>query len=290
MKKTIYKVAFAVVLVGLVLGAAIYRSLPSSAIEAPPNFPPLNAGVGSPGALVDAAQQAVENPPLFAIAKTDWPLLGIAEPRTAWEYVQRGMYRQDDLEDEDAAYEDYVHAEELLEEIAHRTGDETLPERLLLIHFRLGPIYLHRGMWEDAIRHFDYILEEDPEAEGIHREIDLAYHGMAEELLHEGHEDEAQEAFHKAYEYFEHEYEIAPHNQLTLYEFGEFLLEPEVHLEDVDQEAMALDLFQRYLARAEQHCDTYPLRILKIDKEARHLGGPGSDLAIENCVERKAVQ
>lgn len=290
MKTMLYRVLFAVALVGLVLGVAVYRSLPSSAIQIHPSYPPLNAGIGSPGAVIDESVQAIENPVFFALVKADWPLLEIAEPRTAWEYVQRGMYRQDDLEDEDAAVEDYLQAEELLEEIAARTGDETLPERMLLIHLRLGPIYLHRGEWENAIHEFDVVLEENPESEGIHREIALAYLGMGKELLEEGHDAEAQEAFQEAYDYFNHETEIAPFNQLTLYEFGEFLLEPEVHLEEVDQPALARELFQRYLARAEQHCDTYPVRILKVDKEARELGGAGSALAIENCVERKAVQ
>ena len=284
------RVALAVVFLGIVLGAALYESLPSRAIVVPVSYGPLHAGIGSPGAIVDEAQQAIENPVLFALVKTDWPLLGIAEPRTAWEYVQRGMYRQDDLEDESSAIADYLHAEELLEEIAQRIGDESLPERMLLIHLRLGPIYLQRGQWEDAIRHFGFVLDENPEAEGIHREIALAYFGLGQDQLREGLEAKSQESFQIAFESFERELEVAPDNQLTLYDFGEFLLEPEVRLDGVDQSNLARGLFQTYLERAEEHCDTYPIRILKVDKKARNLGGAGRDLAIENCVEGKAVR
>ena len=290
MKSVVIRVALAVILLGLVLGVVLYESVPSSAIVVPVSYDPLNAGIGSPGAIVDEAQQATENPAFFALVKTDWPLLGIAEPRTAWEYVQRGMYRQDDLEDEESAIEDYLHAEELLEEIAERTGDESLPERMLLIHLRLGPIYLHRGEWEDAIRHFEFVLEENPESAGIQREIALAHHGMGKDQFQEGLLSEAQESFRKAFESFEAELEVSPANQLTLYDFGEFLLDPEVRLDGIDQPARARTLFQSYLERAEKHCDTYPIRILKVDKKARNLGGAGSDLAIENCVEGKAVR
>ena len=152
------------------------------------------------------------------------------------------MYRQDDLEDEESAIEDYLYAEELLEEIAERTGDESLPERMLLIHLRLGPIYLHRGEWEDAIRHFEFVLEENPESAGIQREIALAHHGMGNDQFQEGLLSEAQESFRKAFESFEAELEVSPANQLTLYDFGEFLLDPEVRLDGIDQSSVSFFL------------------------------------------------
>ncbi len=305
----IIKSVVGVLAVAVALGFALVRPDKSKAVASTRSLPPLHAGIGSPGSVIEEGQQH-ENPEFFAIVKTDWPVLGIEEPRTAWEFVQRGAYYQDDLEDEEAARLDYEHALELLEEIAERTGDIALPERLLQVHFRLGPIYLHRHEYERAIEHFETLLHEDPELEGINREIALAFEGLAEEALHDGDHDKAEEYFQEAYNHFAIEFDIAPTSQILLYEFGEFLLLPEVgdlyevdvvafhavpRLDGegnpilVDKVAEARDYFQRYLARAVEHCDTYPFRIRKVDKRARDLGGPGSDLAIRNCVLRERI-
>ena len=63
-----------------------------------------------------------------------------------------------------------------------------------------------------------------------------------------------------------------------------FLLEPEVQLEGVDQETVAREHLQTYLQEAAFHCDTYPYKILKVDKLARELGGAGGSAALQNCL------
>ncbi len=311
MKSLLWKAIVGVLAVAAVTVFALVRPDESGAIASPQSYPPLHAGIGSPGSVILEGEQH-ENPPFFAIVRSDWLTLGIEEPRTAWEFVQRGIHFQDDLEDEEAARLDYEHALELLEHIAEETGDITLPERLLQAHFRLGPIYLHRHEYELAIEHFEVILAENPEAEGPNLEIALAFEGLAEEALHEGDLVHAQEYFQEAWGHFVLEENNAPNSQLLLYDIGEFLLLPEVpdlfevvqvdptHVELVrdengdpvllDKEARALDALQRYLARAVEHCDTYPFRILEADKKARELGGPGNALALRNCViERERI-
>ncbi len=289
------------VLAGLVAFAVVRPDQSNAVIATPSSYPPLHAGIGSPGAVITEEQH--ENPEFFAIVKTDWLTLGIEEPRTAWEFVQRGAYYQDDLEDEEAARLDFEHALELLEEIAHRLDDPTLPERMLQAHFRLGPIYLHRHEYERAIEHFESLLHEDPELEGINREIALAFKGLAEEALHDGDEAKAEEYFHEAFVHFERELENGCFtrrvgdvdslmcNQLTTYEFGEFLLEPEVHIAELaDQTGRARELLELYLDRAVEHCDVYPLRIIEVDHKVRELGGEGNDLALRNCIDRERIR
>ncbi len=280
-----------------VVAFAVVRPDQSKAIATPTSYPPLHAGIGSPGSVIREGEQP-ENPEFFAIVKTDWPVLGIAEPRTAWEFVQRGIHYQDNLENEEAGRLDYEHALEMLEEIAHTHNDPTLPERLAQAHFRLGPIYLHRGEYERAIEHFEVILHENPEAELINLEVAVAFKHLGEEALEHGDEHKAEEYFHEAYEHFERELEVGCFtregkrlcNQLALFEFGEFLLEPEVHLDGVDQHALALELFEGYLDRAVEHCDTYPLRILEVNHLVEELGGHGNELAIRNCIDRERIQ
>src|SRR5260370_32695616 len=45
--------------------------------------------------------------PFYVEGKVDYEKLGIASPGNAWEYAQRGIYRQDDLEDIAVAVADY---------------------------------------------------------------------------------------------------------------------------------------------------------------------------------------
>lgn len=297
MKSIAIKGLIVILVLAGVVAFAVVRPDQSKAIASPTSYPPLHAGLGSPGSVIVEGQQH-ENPEFFALVKTDWPVLGIAEPRTAWEFVQRGAYYQDDLEDEEAARLDYEHALELLEEIAHELDDPTLPERLAQAHFRLGPIYLHRGEYERAIEHFETILHEQPEAELINLEIGVAFFHLGEEAHEQGDEVHAQEYFHEAFEHFERELEVGCFtrqgqrlcNQLALYEFAEFLLTPEVQLDGVDQPALARELLEGYLDRAVEHCDTYPLRIIEVNHKVEELGGQGNELAIRNCIDRERIR
>jgi len=257
----------ALTLAGLVL-AIFLLEFPSQVDAQKPasNLPPLHAGVDSPGAI---PEEQPENPLFFFEGKVDWPLLDLSEPRTAWEYTQRGMFLQDDVGDVDGALQDYQRAEEMLEEIAARLNDPTLPERLLILHFRLGNIYLERGKYEDAIQEFEVLLEEDPELEGVHRHIAEAYIGLGE--------------FEKAFEAFQEELSISPRSQKTNFEFALLVLRPDVQLQGVDQEALAREHLEIYLEEAARHCDTYPHKILRADKLVRELGGEGGTAALQNC-------
>src|SRR5947209_2201680 len=51
--------------------------------------------------------------PFYFEGKVTWEKLGISTPSNAWEFVQRGIHRQDDLEDMDGAKADYAKALEL---------------------------------------------------------------------------------------------------------------------------------------------------------------------------------
>src|SRR5690242_1407936 len=45
--------------------------------------------------------------PFYFEGRVDWDLLKIEQPSNAWEYAQRGIHKQDDLEDFAGAMEDY---------------------------------------------------------------------------------------------------------------------------------------------------------------------------------------
>jgi tetratricopeptide (TPR) repeat protein len=266
MKDRILILAFLPAALGIALVFWVFSAQEVQAQMPASELPPLHAGIDSPGAVIE---EQPENPVFFFEGKVDWLLLEIAEPRTAWEYTQRGMFLQDDVEDVDAALEDYLHAKELLAEIAERLNDPTLPDRLLILHFRMANIYLKRGNYREAIQEFEVLLEEDPELSGVNRHIAEAYDGLRE--------------FENAYKAYQEELKLNPLNQKTLFEFALFLLEPEVRLEGVVQETVAREHLEIYLQEAAYHCDTYPYKILKADKLVRDLGGTGGSAALQNC-------
>lgn len=67
--------------------------------------------VGYPGYTVGEFQAANPNyphpNPFYFEGKIDWNLLGITQPQTTWDYLQRGMHYQDDLNDIPDAIADY---------------------------------------------------------------------------------------------------------------------------------------------------------------------------------------
>src|SRR5258706_5272781 len=48
--------------------------------------------------------------PFYFEGRIDWDLLKIDQPTNAWEFAQRGIHRQDDLEDFQGAIDDYRKA------------------------------------------------------------------------------------------------------------------------------------------------------------------------------------
>jgi len=203
------------------------------------------------------------NPSHFFEFRVDWPILGIAEPRTAWEYTQRGMYLQDEVGDVNAAIVDYMRAEELERE---RSCGPGLPPPsqgacLQILHARLANIYLERGEYERAIEELDFILEENPFAPGLHFELAEAYLGLGNGG--------------KAVEEFRHELEIQPCHQATHFELGEVLIEQ-------GNETEGRQHLTEYLQQALLHCDSFPHRILKARRLLEEHGGP-LEMADSTC-------
>lgn len=215
-------------------------------------FSPLHAGIDSPGAVL-APQNP--NPQHFFEFRVDWPLLNISEPRTAWEYTQRGIYFQDDVGDLNAAMANYMRADELERARSCAPGIPPVPGRacLQILHGRLANIYLESGQFQRAIDELDFILEENPFAPGLHFELAEAYVGLGNRA--------------KAIEEFGRELEIQPCHQATHFELGELLLEE-------GDEIGGRQHLTEYLQQALLHCDSFPHKILKARRLLSQHGGP----------------
>ena len=214
-------------------------------------FPPLFAGIDSQGAY---PLPQSPDPLLFFEAKAYWPALNIEQPRTAWEYVQRGIYKQDELEDVDGAIADYMEA-------------ERLNDHILLIHARLGYINLKRGKelasvatssaaaiaaLTESVRRYDEVLEEQPHREGIHAKLGEAYqikYGITR----------LQSDADKALEEYQAELNGSPTFQKVLYERAKLF-------RDLGRRDEARASMEAYLAQTVLHGDPYPYKILAARK------------------------
>lgn len=227
-------------------------------------YPPLYAGVDSVGAILEDQSP---NPGHFFEEKVYWPQLGIATPRTAWEYTQRAMYLQDDVGDLAAAMADYEQADAM--ELARSCGPGVpLIEGqacLLILRARLGVIALESGQYNEAIAQLEFLLEESPFAPGAHFELGEAYLGL-------GDRDKAIEAFRDELGVGagEEAHAHQPCHQLTHFELGELLIEGGDPGEEFEGRAHLTE----YLRQTLLHCDTEPYKILKARKLLEDHGGP----------------
>ena len=65
------------------------------------------AGFGQTGVFQTTNPNYPARNPFYFEGKIDYEKLGIVSPANAWEYMQRGIHRQDDLEDIEGAISDY---------------------------------------------------------------------------------------------------------------------------------------------------------------------------------------
>jgi tetratricopeptide (TPR) repeat protein len=250
---------------------------------------PFHAGIGSQGGQPDP--QLNPDPTFFFEERVNWPALvrqipgcgSIAPadcpPRSAWEYAQRGMYKQDELENIEAAVEDYRKSEEM-------------NNRIQIVQARLGVIEKREAKEreeakdyegavehaEAAIEHFDHILEEAPFHQGVPFLLGEAYEIKYKALKELGRADDAAAALAKAEEEFKGELRIAPASQRTHLALAELFIEE-------GRDGDALPHLETYLCQAQWNSDQFPVRILKARKEREELGRTGDLQCAEACVE-----
>ena len=238
-------------------------------------YDPLYAGIGSQGG--EPSEQKPD-PTFFFEDRVNWPALQKqipgGEPRTAWEYGQRGMYKQDELEDVAGAVVDYKTS-------------ESMNPRIQIVQARLGVIALkdaehleEQGQYQqavtrldDAIGRFDHILEESPYHQGLHYLLGEAYEAKHTALDHLGDASGSADALAKAEEEFQQELNLAPASQRTHLALAELLI-------GEGRNDQAVQHLTVYLCQAKLHSDTVPLRILQARKEREDLtGGAALDCA-----------
>jgi tetratricopeptide (TPR) repeat protein len=108
--------------------------------------------------------------PFYFEGKVTWELLGISTPGNEWEYVQRGIHYQDDLEDIPNAIADYQKALTnnslsnntcQIVTVAVPPGNLTPPPCMFTVRLRLGVLLMHSDPTQ-ALSLFQDVLKIDP--------------------------------------------------------------------------------------------------------------------------------
>ncbi len=220
--------------------------------------------------------------PFYFEGKIDYELLRIDQPATAWEYLQRGIHRQDDLEDYHAAVEDYRQALELnnvdngscqiVNSLPANFGNLDPPPCMFTLRLRLGYLLIHDDP-EESIRLFREVLDSDPLRLEVNFLIGEAYEILAEEAESQ---DEKEQYYRKAIEALQAELALTPpvddpslspdeaNNAHTHWLLAEIY-------EKQGEYGEAIGAFESYLKATEWHSDVLPWRIPLAEKKIEEL-------------------
>ncbi len=244
------------------------------------------AALGQNGTYVPGQFQST-NPnypkpnPFYFEGKIDWNLLGITQPQNAWEFLQRGIHYQDDLNDIPDATNDYQTAlamnslqNQTCQIVSAATlvvinGTLTVPTQLtpapcmFTLRMRLG--YLLRNTNPStAIQLFQEVLQIDPQRLGVNTVIAETYVIEAQQA---GDPVTQQAAYANAVTAYQAELALSPVTPQSIALTGDAANNSKVHWElaqvyvATGQNSLAKSELQLYLQATQWHSDVYPWRI-----------------------------
>lgn len=206
--------------------------------------------------------------PFYFEGKVTWEKLGIVTPSNSWEFVQRGIHRQDDLEDLDGAKADYAKA---LETNSLRNGTcqivTSVPASgfgeldpapcMFTVRLRLAYL-LRKDDPAQAIQLFQEVLEIDPLRLEVNQMIGEVYMIQAD--------------YSKAVAAFQAELALSPVTPQTIALTGDEANNAHTHwalagaYAKLGQYGEAINQLEDYLKATKWHSDVYPWRIALASK------------------------
>jgi tetratricopeptide (TPR) repeat protein len=211
--------------------------------------------------------------PFYFEGRIDWNLLNISTPSNAWEFAQRGIYKQDDLQDLAGAMVDYKQSISLnslvngtcqIVTTAIPTSGVINPMPCMFtVRLRLAGL-LQQSSPQDAIALYQEVTTIDPLRLGVHAAMAQTYVGMA---ASETVASNATADYNQAIAQYQAELALSPVTALTTALTADLANNAHVHwglagiyhtLGNSTQEASELNL---YLQATQWHSDTYPWRI-----------------------------
>jgi len=215
--------------------------------------------------------------PFYFEGKIDWDLLAITTPKNAWEYVQRGIHKQDDLGDTAGAIQDYQTALttnglsnntcQVVTSASFVNGalPSTLTPAPCMFTVRLRLAYLlHETDPDQAISLYKEVLQIDPLKLDVNELIAEAYVVKAEEATDP---TEEHDNYVQAINYLKAELALSPMTPVAIALTGDTANNPHAHwelaeiYEHLGMTTEAEHELDQYLQATEWHSDVYPWRI-----------------------------
>jgi tetratricopeptide (TPR) repeat protein len=233
----------------------------------------------TPNAYVPGTTYAAANPnymtrnPFYFEGRVDWNLLNITNPSNTWEYLQRGIHEQDDLEDTASAIADYQKALSM-NSLSNGTcqivktavaNSPNLNPAPCMFTPRLRLAHLVKATTPQvAIGLFQEVLQIDPLRLGVNAYIGDVYSTMAAAAA----DLTSQKAFlNQAVAAYKAELALSPVSAATTALTGDKANNEHVHWSlaavyaQLGDEASQATELQAYLDASQWHSDTYAWRI-----------------------------
>jgi len=235
------------------------------------------SGGYTPGEFQSSNPNYPKRNPFYFEGKIDWNLLNITTPSNAWEYLQRGMHYQDDMDDVPDATTDYqtsLSMNSLQNQTCQIVTAATLvngniPTSLtpapcmFTVRLRLG--YLQRETNpSSAIELFQEVLQIDPQRLGVNTLIAETYVIEAQQSTDP---TTQQQAYANAVAAYQAELALSPVTAQFTALTADTANNSKVHwelaqvYEATGQNSLAASELQAYLQATQWHSDVYPWRI-----------------------------
>jgi len=215
--------------------------------------------------------------PFYFEGKIDWNLLGITQPQNAWDFLQRGIHFQDDLDDIPSAISDYqtsLSMNSLQNQTCQIVTAATLvngavPAQLtpapcmFTVRLRLG-FLLRQTNPSTAIGLFQEVLQIDPQRLGVNTLIAETYVIEAQQATDP---TIKQQAYANAVAAYQAELALSPVTPQSTALTGDLANNSKVHWElaqvylATGQNSLANSELLSYCQATQWHSDVYPWRI-----------------------------
>ena len=221
--------------------------------------------------------------PFYFEGKIDWDLLAITTPKNTWEYAQRGIHKQDDLEDVAGAIQDYQTSLSM-NSLSNNTCqivtsasfvNGALPSTLspapcmFTVRLRLAHMLVETDP-DQAISLYKEVLQIDPLKLDVNELIAEAYVVKAEEATDP---TEQHDNYMHAIDYLKAELAQSPMTPVAIALTGDTANNPHAHwelaeiYEHLGMTTEAEHELDQYLQATEWHSDVYPWRIALAKKK-----------------------
>ena len=251
-------------------------------------------GTYTPGQFQSSNPNYPHPNPFYFEGKIDWNLLGITQPQNTWEYLQRGIHFQDDLDDIPDAISDYQTSLSMnslqnqtcqivtttmtstIRPAAGRSGQLTLTPAPCMFTVRLRLGYLLRETNpSNAIELYQEVLQIDPQKLGVNTLIAETYVIEAQQTTDP---QAQQQAYANAVAAYQAELALSPVTPQSIKLTGDQANNSKVHWElaqvyqAMGQNGLAVSELQSYLLATTWHSDVYPWRIALAKRQIQTLG------------------